>query len=65
MEFSSSEDDRKKPDQFSNVRLYTTVMLATRMYFASLDHYIIEELRPSGYCRYMDDFVLWASPILN
>jgi len=31
------------------------------MYLAGLDHYILEKLRPSAYCRYMDDFVLWAS----
>ena len=31
------------------------------MYLACLDHYILEQLRPSAYCRYMDDFVLWAS----
>ncbi|MCL1834000.1 MAG: RNA-directed DNA polymerase, partial [Leptospirales bacterium] len=31
------------------------------MYLAGLDHYIIEKLRPAAYCRYMDDFVLWAS----
>ena len=31
------------------------------MYLACLDHYILETLRPVAYCRYMDDFVLWAS----
>jgi hypothetical protein len=29
-------------------------------YLAVMDHFILEKLRPSGYCRYMDDFVLWA-----
>jgi hypothetical protein len=33
------------------------------MYLAGLDHYILEKLRPSAYCRYMDDFVVWASSI--
>jgi len=31
------------------------------MYLACLDHYILEKLHPSAYCRYMDDFVVWAS----
>jgi hypothetical protein len=26
-----------------------------------MDHYILEKLKPSAYCRYMDDFVLWSS----
>jgi hypothetical protein len=29
-------------------------------YLSGLDHFILEQLRPEGYCRYMDDFVLWA-----
>jgi hypothetical protein len=32
-------------------------------YLAGLDHYILENLHPSAYCRYMDDFVVWASSI--
>jgi len=31
------------------------------MYLACMDHYILEELKPSAYCRYMDDFVLWSN----
>jgi retron-type reverse transcriptase len=31
------------------------------LYLSGLDHFILEQLRPAGYCRYMDDFVLWAS----
>ena len=26
-----------------------------------MDHYILEKLQPSAYCRYMDDFVIWAN----
>jgi hypothetical protein len=31
------------------------------MYLTGMDHYILEKLKPSAYCRYMDDFVIWAS----
>jgi hypothetical protein len=31
------------------------------MYLAGMDHYILEKLNPLAYCRYMDDFVIWAS----
>jgi hypothetical protein len=31
------------------------------MYLSGLDHLILEQLRPAGCCRYMDDFVLWAA----
>jgi hypothetical protein len=31
------------------------------MYLACMDHYILEKLHSSAYCRYMDDFVLWDS----
>lgn len=31
------------------------------LYLCALDHFILEKLRPAGFCRYMDDFVLWAS----
>jgi hypothetical protein len=30
------------------------------LYLAPLDHFILEKLKPAGFCRYMDDFVLWA-----
>jgi hypothetical protein len=30
------------------------------LYLSGLDHFVLEQLRPGGYCRYMDDFVLWA-----
>jgi retron-type reverse transcriptase len=30
-------------------------------YLAVMDHFILEKLNPNGYCRYMDDFVLWAN----
>ena len=37
-----------------------TSQFFANMYLASMDHYILEVLKPSAYCRYMDDFVLWA-----
>jgi len=37
-----------------------TSQFFANMYLACLDHYILEQLRPSAYCRYMDDFVLWT-----
>lgn len=30
-------------------------------YLSGLDHFILEKLKPGGYARYMDDFVLWHS----
>ena len=38
-----------------------TSQFFANMYLACLDHYVLEKLRPAAYCRYMDDFVLWAS----
>jgi len=38
-----------------------TSQFFANMYLAFLDHYILEQLRPCAYCRYMDDFVLWAA----
>jgi hypothetical protein len=40
-----------------------TSQFFANMYLAGLDHYILEKLHPSAYCRYMDDFVLWADSI--
>jgi hypothetical protein len=37
-----------------------TSQFFANMYLAGMDHFILEKLRPAGYCRYMDDFVLWA-----
>jgi len=37
-----------------------TSQFFANMYLAGLDHFVLEELHPSAYCRYMDDFVLWA-----
>ncbi len=31
------------------------------LYLSGLDHYILEQLKPSGYVRYMDDFVVWSN----
>jgi hypothetical protein len=38
-----------------------TSQFFANMYLACLDHFILEQLRPLAYCRYMDDFVLWTS----
>ena len=38
-----------------------TSQFFANMYLASMDHFILEKLHPGAYCRYMDDFVLWAS----
>jgi len=38
-----------------------TSQFFANMYLASMDHYILEKLRPSAYCRYMDDFVVWGT----
>jgi hypothetical protein len=32
------------------------------LYLSSLDHYILEHLKPAAYVRYMDDMVLWDEP---
>ncbi|MDR1857884.1 MAG: reverse transcriptase/maturase family protein [Treponema sp.] len=37
-----------------------TSQFFANLYLAELDHYILESLRPSAYCRYMDDFIVWA-----
>ena len=38
-----------------------TSQFFANMYLASMDHYILEKLRPLAYCRYMDDFIIWTS----
>ena len=38
-----------------------TSQFFANMYLSGLDHYVLEKLHASGYCRYMDDFVLWSS----
>jgi hypothetical protein len=40
-----------------------TSQFFANMYLASLDHYILEELHSSAYCRYMDDFVVWGKSL--
>lgn len=37
-----------------------TSQFFANLYLSELDHYILERLKPSGYVRYMDDFVLWS-----
>jgi hypothetical protein len=36
-----------------------TSQFFANLYLSPLDHFILEQLRPNAYCRYMDDFVLW------
>jgi hypothetical protein len=31
------------------------------LYLSELDHFVLENLKPSGYCRYMDDFILFSN----
>lgn len=37
-----------------------TSQFFANLYLSRLDHFILEQLRPAAYVRYMDDFVLWA-----
>jgi retron-type reverse transcriptase len=37
-----------------------TSQFFANLYLSSLDHYILEQLKPCAYIRYMDDFVLWG-----
>jgi len=37
-----------------------TSQFFSNLHLAFMDHYILEQLRPDAYCRYMDDFVLWS-----
>jgi hypothetical protein len=38
-----------------------TSQFFANLYLAGMDHFILEQLRPASYCRYMDDFVLWSA----
>jgi hypothetical protein len=33
----------------------------SNLYLSGLDHYILEQLHPFAYCRYMDDFIIWST----
>jgi hypothetical protein len=37
-----------------------TSQFFANLYLSPLDHYILEQLKPSAYIRYRDDFVLWG-----
>jgi retron-type reverse transcriptase len=37
-----------------------TSQFFANLYLSSLDHYILEQLKPCAYVRYMDDFVVWG-----
>jgi RNA-directed DNA polymerase len=49
-----------KPDKGVPIGNLTSQFFAN-LYLAGMDHFILEKLHPSAYCRYMDDFVLWSS----
>lgn len=38
-----------------------TSQFFANFYLSSLDHYILEQLKPCGYVRYMDDFLLFSN----
>jgi len=38
-----------------------TSQFFANFYLSFLDHYILEELKPCGYVRYMDDFILFSN----
>jgi hypothetical protein len=38
-----------------------TSQFFANIYLAGLDHYVLEKLNSSAYCRYMDDFVVWGA----
>ena len=38
-----------------------TSQFFANLYLSGMDHHVLEKLRPSAYCRYMDDFVAWSS----
>ena len=42
-----------------------TSQFFANMYLAGLDHFILEQLCPSAYCRYMDDFIVWSSSLAD
>ena len=38
-----------------------TSQFFANLYLSELDHFVLERLKPSGYCRYMDDFLLFCN----
>ncbi len=38
-----------------------TSQFFANLYLSELDHFVLEKLKPSGYCRYMDDFLLFSN----
>ena len=38
-----------------------TSQFFANLYLSELDHFVLEILKPSGYCRYMDDFILFSN----
>jgi len=52
--------NRSSPEKGVPIGNLTSQFFAN-MYLAGMDHYILEKLNPSAYCRYMDDFVVWST----
>lgn len=40
-----------------------TSQFFANLYLSSLDHFVLEQLKPKGYVRYMDDMVLFADSV--
>ena len=38
-----------------------TSQFFANLYLSELDHFVLEQLKPCGYCRYMDDFLLFCN----
>lgn len=38
-----------------------TSQFFANLYLSELDHFVLEKIKPSGYCRYMDDFLLFSN----
>ena len=38
-----------------------TSQFFANLYLSELDHFVLEKLKPCGYCRYMDDFLLFCN----
>ena len=38
-----------------------TSQFFANLYLSELDHFVLEKLKPCGYCRYMDDFILFSN----
>ena len=51
------EKDPEPPLPIGNL----TSHFFANLYLSELDHFVLENLKPFGYCRYMDDFILFSN----